>query len=804
MANPVTDPFMISRRKLLWGIAASSAAAALPVLDVWGEERTPQPIRGPAHHTFSLNQNWIFEGVSQGDAAGAPAQTGAQSPITLPHCVVPLSWHQWDPSQWEKVWSYRRSFRIPHQARGLRLFLQFDRVMAGAEPVLNGRPLPKHLGGFLPFEYEITRMVKDENDLALAVDARWLSAPPAGSPKGPGSIDYLLPGGINGSVRLKAVPSIYIRDVFARPMDVLTEKRRLDLICRLDAGDSFPASVVLTAVMRKNGKELGKVSQAVKIEQADQQFTLTLDRLSGIQLWDTENPELYDVEVTLSIGGRALHRYKTRTGFRDARFEKDGFFLNGKRLRLFGLNRHELYPYFGFAASRRTMRHDAEMLRRKFSCNMVRCSHYPQSEAFMDACDELGLMAWEETPGFQFIGDAVWQELVLQNVSEMVVRDRNHPSVIIWGVRLNESPNDPELYQKTRAIARTLDSTRQTSGTMTPASMRTWKEEWHEDVLAFDDYETNAPGVVRIKPPIPDVPYFVTESVGQFNYSAGKGFNARYRRNATTTTQQNQALFHAFAHDKAAGYARCAGLLGWCAFDYPSLINAYEVMKFPGIADFFRIPKLGAAFYESQVDPRVRPIIAPNFYWDFGAQTPEGPGNHVAIFSNCERLELFIDGKPHSVLHPDKSTFPNTAYPPFFADLAMNGAEKPELEIRGFVKDSMVLSRSFSSDATKDRIWFEADDAEMQGDGSDATRLAFGVVDKFGAPRPFAGGKLLIDLDGPGEIVGDNPFDLGAAGGMGAVWIRTVSNSRGTIRLRAKHSALASPAEVTVRVVPGD
>lgn len=422
----------------------------------------------------------------------------------------------------------------------------------------------------------------------------------------------------------------------------------------------------------------------------------------------------------------------------------------------------------------------------------------------MDACDELGLLVWEETPGFQFIGDAAWQDLVLQNVREMVIRDRNHPSVIIWGTRLNESPNDPALYQKTRALALSLDSTRQTSGTMTGASMRTWKQEWHEDVLAFDDYETTTPGVVGIKPPPPDVPYFVTESVGQFNYSAGKGFNARYRRNAELATQQNQALFHAFAHDKAAGHARCAGLLGWCAFDYPSLVNAYEVMKYPGIADFFRIPKLGAAFYQSQVDPGVRPVIAPNFYWDFGSQSPQGPGKHVAIFSNCERLELFIDGKPHSTLSPDTTAFPNTKYPPFFADLAMDGAGMPVLEIRGFVKDRMVLSRQFSSDAKQDRIWFEADDAELQGDGSDATRLAFGVVDKFGAPRPFAGGKLVIEIEGPGRIEGDNPFDLDASGGMGAVWIRTSSNTRGTIHLRAKHTVLAAPSDVLIRVTPDE
>ena len=791
----------MSRRVLLRAIAASSAAVALPVLHVWGEGRRPYRKWGPAHHSISLNQDWVFEGKSLVNDGGPAERAGAPAHLTLPHCVAPLSWHQWNPSQWEAVWSYRRRFSIPRHMRGLRLFLRFDRVMAGAEPVLNGRPLPKHLGGFLPFEYEISRIVKDENDLSVTVDARWLNAPPSGSPRGPGSVDYLLPGGINGSVSLRAVPAIYIQDVFARPMDVLDEKRRLDLVCRLDAGDRLPASAVLSATLQKDGKELARASQAVKVESAEQEFTLTMDQLDRIHLWDIEHPELYEIEVVLSVDGKPLHHYKTRTGFRDARFELDGFFLNGKRLQIFGLNRHELYPYFGFAASDRTMRHDAEMLRRQFNCNMVRCSHYPQSEAFMNACDELGLMVWEETPGFQFIGDTAWQDLVLQNVREMVIRDRNHPSVIIWGVRLNESPNDPALYRKTRAIARSLDSTRQTSGTMTPSSMKTWKQDWHEDVFAFDDYETPKPGVVGIKPPLPGVPYLVTESVGQFNYNAGRGFNYRYQRDGAPAVQEDQALFHAIAHDKAAGYPRCAGLLGWCAFDYPSLLNAFEGMKYPGIADIFRIPKLGATFYESQVDPHVRPVIAPNFYWDFGPHTPAGPGEHVAIFSNCEKLELIVDGKRHSMLKPDRTSFPNTAYPPFFADLTMDGAGKPELEIRGYLQGKVALSRWYSSDSAKDRIWLEADDAQLRGDGSDSTRLAFAVVDKFGAPRPFTGGMLRIEMEGLGMILGDNPFDLDASGGAGAVWIRTLSNSVGAIRLRAKHPVLPAPNEVAIRVV---
>ena len=121
---------------------------------------------------------------------------------------------------------------------------------------------------------------------------------------------------------------------------------------------------------------------------------------------------------------------------------------------------------------------------------MVRCSHYPQTEAFLDACDELGLMVWEEIPGWQYIGDDAWKELAVRDTSDMVRRDRNHPSIIIWGVRVNESPNNPALYSRTKQVAKSLDDSRPTSGSMVYHS----KKDWLQDVFAFDDYHAAPDG----------------------------------------------------------------------------------------------------------------------------------------------------------------------------------------------------------------------------------------------------------------------------------------------------------------------
>jgi beta-galactosidase len=788
----------ISRREFLQSCAAT-AALAPAVLDWSAPNGAPVRRSGPAQRVLPLNDRWLFGGKDTHPllALNREFDDSGWKPITLPHCVSDLSWQNWDPAAWQATWIYRRHFAIPPEwhGLGLRFFLHFDRVMAAAEIAVNPPPLASTLpGGFLPIDYEITDFVRiDGNILAVDVSSGWLDGPPSGSPRGPSSIDYLLPGGITGSVELRAVPTIYLCDVFAKAVDVLGPNRRVEIECFVDTQEP-PADIRIVAELSKNGHVAATTAFEGQIypDQGVRKFSLTLHNLHDVLLWDVDHPHLYDLDVTLFLKGLPIHRYATRIGLREARFELDGFYLNGRRLQLFGLNRHELYPYVGFAAPDRLLRRDAEILRRQFNCNMVRCSHYPQSEAFLDACDELGMLVWEELPGWQYIGGNSWQDIAVSNVEAMIRRDRNHPSIVIWGTRINESANDPELYRRTSAAAKALDDSRPTSGTMTPSSRKDWQTEWSQDVFAFDDYHAEADGSVGVLDPVDGFPYMIAETVGQFNYRGGKGFDRKYRRAGEIALQMEQALLHAQAHNKVADQKRIAGVLAWCAFDYASLMNAYDGVKCPGIADVFRIPKLGASFYLAQIDPGVRPVIEPNFYWDFGPQTPSGPGEHVAIFSNCERLEVFIDGKPHASLRSDRTAFPNLKSPPFFVDLKLDGSAHPELRIDGYVKNKRVLSRSFSSDRSADRLWLHADDAALVADGTDATWLKFAAVDKFGAQRPFASGDVSLAIEGPGEIVGDNPFALGDNGGAGAVYVRTLSGCTGSIRIEARHASLGS------------
>jgi beta-galactosidase len=718
--------------------------------------------------------------------------------VSLPHSVARLSWQDWNAESWEDIWLYRKSFNPLPDSETLRTFLKFEGAMVTADVNVNGNALPQHKGGYLPFSHEISSLLKHENVVEVRLDSRFQNVPPAGSPRGRQAVDYYIPGGMIRGASLYAVPQTYLSDVFAKPVDVLHPSRRVDVTCTIDSASGLAQKASLEATVLEGERVIARAHKDLSaIKSGTSEISFSVNGLQDIKLWDNDNPHLYNVVVTLHVGGKPVHDYRTRIGFREARFTVDGFSLNGKKMQFFGLNRHELYPYTGYAMPERVMRKDAEIIRREFNCNTVRCSHYPQHEAFLDACDELGLMVWEETPGWGYVGaDKEFEDQVLQNVCDMVRRDRNHASIIIWGVRVNESHNNP-LYIKTTAAAKKLDDSRPDSGSMT--YFGDWKTTWHEDVFSFDDYHQSPDGTVQIHPPLEGIPYMLSETVGQYTYTA-PGFNNRYRRAAEPSMQYHQAIYHAQAHDRARAYDRMCGVMAWCAFEYGSPNNGYKGVKNPGVADVFRIPKLGATFYQSQVSPSVRPVIAPNFYWDFGPMTPQGPGKDLAIFHNCDRLEVFVDGKLHASLEPDRKNYPHLLHAPSWVDLEMDGSNHPDLRIDGFVNGHKVLTRQFSSDPAHDQFVVAVDDAEIRRDGIDATRVVFRISDKYGEPRLLGGGDVEIEVAGPGELIGDQTFSLTESGGAGAVWIRSTPNSTGVITVKLTHSTLGSKVmRVTAR-----
>ncbi len=788
---------MVSRRRLLQAgfigavVLASGAVVRAASAAAAGQATVLTP------GIYPLNQGWLFGGVYV-DGAQAPgyAETGFAA-VTLPHTVTPLSWGDWDNNAWEQVWIYRKHISQPENAVG-RVFVDFDGVMTSATAYLGGTQVAAHQGGYLPWSVELTDLlVAGDNVLAVVVDATWQDVPPDGNANGAASVDYLQPGGIYRDVVLRVVPEVFIADVFAQPTNVLTDPA-VELEVTIDAANVPAGPVSITAALMDGTTEIALASSSATITAPGVTMTtLSIGDLGGVGLWSPEDPQLYQVVTTIVADG-VSHAMTVTIGFREATFEVDGFFLNGQRYEIFGINHHQLFPYTGMAACERLQRRDAELLKTVLNCNMVRCSHYPQSPHFLDACDELGLMVWEEPPGWQYVGDAAFQALVLQNVQDMVVRDRNRPSVIVWATRLNETANYPELYAEARQLAYALDGSRQTTGAVDFQNTSGWAE----DLYAYDDYHS-ADGNAILEPPIAGVPYLVSEAVGALDGAP------LYRWVDTEQTLALQAQLHAQVHDIAQSNPAYAGLLGWAGIDYASLNGGDRIwhnIKWPGVLDTFRVPKPGAGFYRSQGDPSVAPVLAPLFFWDFSPGSPAGgPGPGTLIATNCDTITITISvaGQPPIIATPDRAGYPSLAHPPVVVDLTASASGLPELTIDGYIagQNEPVVTVQMSCDPSLDTLVLTLDDTSINGDGTDATRFTVRALDVYGNQRPYPSGDVTLALAGPATLVAENPFSFELYGGVGGGFIQSQPGTAGQVTLTATHPTLGQ-AGAQLTIVP--
>ena len=372
--------------------------------------------------------------------------------------------------------------------------------------------------------------------------------------------------------------------------------------------------------------------------------------------WDTEHPNLYRcIAELLDTDGQVLHSRETSFGFRTAVFRADGFYLNGKKTFLRGLNRHQSYPYIGYAAPESLQRQDARILKNELHCNAVRTSHYPQSQYFLDECDRLGLLVFTELPGWQHIGDGAWKERACAMLREMLLQNRNHPSIILWGVRINESVDDDEFYTRTNQIAHALDPSRATSGVR-------YLEKSHllEDVYAYNDFSHNGSnaGAKRKKDVTPDLSkaLLISECNGHM-YPTKSCDDAPHR--------QEHALRHARVLDAAYADGEHAGCFGWCMFDYATHkdFGSGDRICYHGVLDSFRNPKLAASVYASQGGEE--PVLTVSSAMDIG-DYPAGQIGTVYVFTNAEQVDLYKNDVFVTTLH--KSDWTALPHPPLAVD----------------------------------------------------------------------------------------------------------------------------------------
>ena len=558
----------------------------------------------------SLCNHWEFvENWTESFARGK----GEAIPVRLPHTVKELPLHYADHNAYQMLCGYRRKLPIPAEYAGKRLFLQFDGAAHIATVYVNGEEACHHRTGYTAFRCEITGFVTPGEDALICVKLDTTEnpeVPPFGF-----VIDYLTYGGLYREVWLDVREQSYIEDIF-----VTTQAEDVHVQIKTQG-----ASLCHLSICEEDGKRL-------LTRECNSPARL---RLPDAKKWSCNDPHRYILKCELlDAYGKVCDTQEVKFGFRDIEFKADGFYLNGEKTFLRGLNRHQIYPYIGYAAPESMQREDARILKEELGCVAVRTSHYPQSQYFIDECDRLGLLVFTEIPGWQHIGGEGWREQACENVKEMVLQYRNHPSIILWGVRINESQDCDELYELTNAIAHELDLSRPTSGVR-------FLEKSHllEDVYSFNDFSHKGDnGGVRPKKKVaPTARSAIIISEHNGHMFPTKSYDPWSKR-------QEHALRHARVLNDAMADSNHAGCFGWCMFDYPTHkdFGSGDRICYHGVMDSFRNPKLAAAVYASQQEEK--PVLAVGCPMDIG-DYPGGQLGEIYVFSNAERVNLYKNGE---------------------------------------------------------------------------------------------------------------------------------------------------------------
>ncbi len=593
------------------------------------------------------NDNWGFAKEFTEAMTAADYPQDLLDTVRLPHTTVELPFHYFDESLYQGICGYRKVFVPEETWQGKCVILTVEAAAHKADVILNGEHLLTHNSGYTAFEIDLAPFLKwhEENILVIKVDSHeTLNIPPFGH-----VIDYMTFSGLYREVYLDICPQKHIKDVFAKVSQVQP------------SADGIRGKAVLASEITLEGIAQGKICQALLTREGEKLIDFpaqeVVHQLEDIQLWSPESPALYLLQTSLYDGETLLDTHTVTIGIREISFLADGLYINGQKQKLRGLNRHQSFPYVGYAMPRSMQRKDAEILKEELCVNAVRTSHYPQSHHFLERCDELGLLVFTEIPGWQHLGDEAWKAQAVKNTEEMVLQYRNHPSIFLWGVRINESMDDDELYSKTNAAAHALDSTRPTSGVR-----YIQKSSLLEDVYAYNDFSHDGGngGCLKKKSVTPDVQkgYLISECNGHMFPT--KSFDNEDHR-------VEHLLRHARVMDAWYGEEDIAGGFEWCMFDYNTHkdFGSGDRICYHGVTDMFRNHKLAAALYSAQSDEK--PFLEISSAMDIG----EHPGclmKDVYAITNADSVRVYKNENYIGEFTRKSHVFANLPHAPILID----------------------------------------------------------------------------------------------------------------------------------------
>jgi beta-galactosidase len=736
-------------------------------------------------HRISFNNKWQF--VKDIDTLNAIKSfnnnTIVWENISLPHTpgIEPIEKKE---EQWQGTCYYRKIFTIAAANKGKHIALQFDAAMHEADVYLNGQHVYKHLGGYLPFYIDITDKVKfgPANTVVVKLNNQDNAAIPPGKPIK--DLDFNYYGGIYRNAWLIIKDKVHIYNAIEANQEAgggvmlhydNVSDARATLIIKTTLQNDYTilkrAQVKLILTDQKGNKIATTFSKEQPISNSNyaafnQQLTI-----KSPALWSPENPTLYNLTVQVIKEGKVIDEAVIKTGVKTIKFEVGSFILNGKKVFLRGTNRHQEYPYIGYALPDNAQYRDAYKLK-EAGFNFVRCSHYPPSTAFLNACDELGIMVMNSIPGWQFFGKAAFQQNSFQNIRDMIHRDRNHASIILWEASLNETNMSKEYMEKSHEMVH--------------------KELPFADVYTcgWMDYAYDVFIPARQHAKAPDYwkkytakPLLIAEYGDWEYYAQNAGFNqkeykdlkegertSRQLRGAGEKALLQQALNFQEAHnDNLRGTT--TGDANWLSFDYK---RGYAAdIESSGIFDINRLPKFSFYFYQSQYRaPKNgtatfgKPMIFIASYWNDTATKA------VRIFSNCDEVKLMVNGKQIARQTPDKEPFADQLlHPPF--TFTINKFEPGILTAIGYINGKEMVSSAQHTPANPYSIQLSIDTAgkSLQSGKPDVVFVYARITDVNGNLVPDAKNVVKFTVKGNAVLVGADPVK--AEAGIAIIVLKT-------------------------------
>lgn len=752
-----------------------------------------------------MNQDWQFvkdiDTILYDDIVRGMQVPVSWEKVNLPHTanIEPVIKAQ---QEWQGICFYKKELFVDSQDKDKHIALQFDGAMSDASIYLNGKLLTRHLGGYLPFyvDFSDKLIYGARNEILVKLDNRDNKSIPPGKPLD--ALDFNYYSGLYRNVTLVKKDRLHISHPVASQRvagggvllhydsvsnDVAFLTIQTDI--KNDNNTSKRCRVHATLLDREGNKVAQDVSDEVNIPAHEFGRVQRRIHIQNPALWSPDSPTLYQLLVQVRAGDKVIDEEIIRTGIRKI-FIKDGqLYLNGEHIILRGTNRHQEYPYIGNALSDNAQYRDAWKIK-SAGFNFVRTAHYPHATAFLEACDELGLLVMDAIPGWQFFGGEDFVQNSYQDIRDMVRRDRNHPSVVFWEASLNESGMSKDYMTKAHHIVKEE---------LPFANIYTagWKD------FAYDIF---IPARQHAKAPhywknyVKNKPILISEYGDWEYYAHNAGFNQKEFKDLQSeerTSRQlrgfgqkrllQQALNYQESHNDNL-YGKILGDANWLMFDYKR--GYAEDIESSGIMDIMRIPKFSYYFYQSQchVKPSSlfhKPVLFIANYWKTQADTV------VKVFSNCDEVELFLNGKSIGRQSPDQdANSTNLKHPPFTFNVSK--FEPGKLEAIGYLNKKRIIDTFVETSAETYTLKIEVDESgkKLEAGVNDVVFVYVYLMDR--KENVVYDGENMVCLHitkGDAEIVG--PKSVKAEAGI-ASFLLKIGEKKSVIALKATSETLQS------------